>query len=123
MVRDTPGELLLPLSQAQGDMTEQQLAEAAGCDLNEDVPELLKWISSEAFKFSAVTIGCYVYMDGECCSRALLLASLSTTAAPTHPHLTPLHTAMCSATTINYGWACFCSEMEPVGSSLVQFRR
>lgn len=79
MVRDTPGELLLPLSQAQGDMTEQQLAEAAGCDLNEDVPELLKWISSEAFKFSAVTIGCYVYMDGEAHVRAALAMDLLVT--------------------------------------------
>jgi hypothetical protein len=76
MVRDTPGKLLLPISQPQGDMTEQQLAEAAGCDLTEDVPELLAWIKAETLNFKRITLGCYVYMDGEAHVRAALAMDL-----------------------------------------------
>ena len=62
--------LLLPISQPQGDMTEEELAAAAGCDLVEDLPSLLPWLTENAFKFKKVTVGCYVYMDGEAHVRA-----------------------------------------------------
>ena len=57
--------LMLPISRPQGDMTEEELAAAAGCDLVEDLPSLLPWLTENAFKFKKVTVGCYVYMDSQ----------------------------------------------------------
>ena len=71
--------LMLPISRPQGDMTEEELAAAAGCDLVEDLPSLLPWLTENAFKFKKVTVGCYVYMDGEAHVRAAVAMDLIVT--------------------------------------------
>jgi len=82
IARASPGTLLFPIDCAQGDLSDADLCAAAGCDLTCDTPELSAWVCAEASakEFSAITLGCYVYMDGEAHVRASVAMDVMTTA-------------------------------------------
>lgn len=69
MARESSGEFTFPIrasklkGKAPKDMTDDELAEVAGCDLLNETPEIATWLTG-CVPQKNVTIGNYTYLDG-----------------------------------------------------------
>ncbi|EKX53071.1 hypothetical protein GUITHDRAFT_46452, partial [Guillardia theta CCMP2712] len=79
VVKQGSGQIIFPMNKEARD--EEQKCEAAGCDLLVETPEILQWLKEEAIcdKFDSVTVGCYLYLDGEAHVRASVAMDLIVT--------------------------------------------
>lgn len=64
IARDSSGTLTFPLNKPQQDLSDTELYQAAGCDLMGNTPEVCNWLL-EVHSGKEVTVGCYVYLDGD----------------------------------------------------------
>eukprot|EP00019_Armaparvus_languidus_P008233 CAMPEP_0168590366 /NCGR_PEP_ID=MMETSP0420-20121227/6530_1 /TAXON_ID=498008 /ORGANISM="Pessonella sp." /LENGTH=530 /DNA_ID=CAMNT_0008626021 /DNA_START=34 /DNA_END=1623 /DNA_ORIENTATION=+ len=72
IARDSPGNLYFPLAKSQASLnTDDDLAANAGCDLLADAPRVAKWLT-QVLPDKALTVGSYVYLDGEAHVRLVL---------------------------------------------------
>lgn len=72
MAKESCGTLTFPLSKPQKEISnDDELYECAGCDLLQQVPEINNWLKT-VHPDKNLTVGCYVYLDGEAHVRVVL---------------------------------------------------
>lgn len=72
LARDSCGSMTFPLRKPQSEIkNDDELFDNAGCNLIEEVPEINNWLQT-VHPDKSLTIGCYVYLDGEAHVRVVL---------------------------------------------------
>lgn len=73
LARKSAGKLVFPVKEGTDSAaSDEDLAAAAGCDLAGETPELIAWLRSVVDTNESLTIGTYLYADGEANVRITL---------------------------------------------------